>query len=275
MSVPMSPVDIINQLKRWSISYKEYKDWKTHNRGDRGNGWSDLRGMIIHHTGSDSNDQRELLYSGYSGLPGPLCHFGLDQEGTIHLVGWGRANHAGGGDPTVLAHVTNEDYSGELIPHYGQGDSGAADGNGYFYGVEIWYSGKHAMTTKQYNTLLKLSAAVAEHHKWSEKSFIAHGEWSNDKWDPGFKSGEMMDMANVRKDIATVIKAGPVTIDQPDKKNVIYTQVWEADVAIPPKRHATGSNPTWIPASILRFAAENAEQARLNTEKIMKHLGIE
>src|SRR3546814_14951944 len=54
------------------------------------------------HTGSDNSDQRELLYGGLSNLPGPLCHLGVAQDGTVWLVGWGRANHAGLGDDDVL-----------------------------------------------------------------------------------------------------------------------------------------------------------------------------
>lgn len=275
MSAPMSIDKLITQLHRWNLPFQAYKDWSHNNRGDRGNGWSDLRGIMIHHTGSDGTDQRELLYSGRTGLPGPLCHFGIDQKGTIHLVGWGRANHAGSGDSAVLRHVTNEDYTSILTP-----TKEDTDGNGYFYGIEIWYSGSHEMTSAQYNTTLKLCAAIAEHHKWSEKSAIGHGEWTPEKWDPGFTSGRMMNIANVRRELEDVIENGPVLstpppVDSPTVKTQTYREVWDLDSAIPPRGYETDENPTWGQSTVLRFAANRAEQAYQNTLKIMKHLGIE
>jgi LysM repeat protein len=201
MATPMTPSQITAQLKKWGISYKEYKDWKTHNRNHVGK-WGPVNGFMVHHTGSDSKDQRELLYGGVSGLPGPLCQFGLAQDGTVHLVGWGRANHAGSGDPDVLNAVINENY-GSYPPADNQS---SVDGNARFYGVEIWYSGSHAMTDAQYRTLRKLAAAICDFHGWSEKSVIGHGEWgSPGKWDPGISSGKMMDMAKVRADIKATL----------------------------------------------------------------------
>lgn len=202
MAKPMSAAQIVAQLKKWGIKYKEYKSWETHNRNHKG-AWGPVNGFMVHHTGSDNADQRELLYAGISGLPGPLCHFGLAQDGTVHLVGWGRANHAGNGDPDVLNAVINESY-GDNPP---KDNESKVDGNSRFYGVEIWYSGSHAMTDKQYATLRKLAAAICDFHGWSEKSVIGHGEWgSPGKWDPGIKSGVMMNMAQVRKDIKETLK---------------------------------------------------------------------
>lgn len=204
MATPMTSSQIVSQLKKWDIKYKEYKNWKNHNRGSRGDGWGPVSGFMVHHTGSDSKDQRELLYAGISGLPGPLCQFGLAQDGTVHLVGWGRANHAGLGDPDVLRAVQNENY-GANPPVDNQS---SVDGNARFYGVEIWYSGSHAMTDAQYATLRKLASAICDFHKWSEKSVIGHGEWgSPGKWDPGISSGKMMNMAKVRADIKVTLES--------------------------------------------------------------------
>lgn len=204
MSTPMTATQIKAQLTKWGIHYKEYKDWSHHNRAGHGN-WGPMNGFMIHHTGSDGTDQRDFLYNGDSDLPGPLCHFGLAQDGTVHLIGWGRANHAGGGDPNVLNHVIREDYSGILHPHQHEGSAGSVDGNSRFYGVEIWYSGTHGMTSSQYTALLKLASAVLDFHGWTAKSAIAHGEWSDWKWDPGYANNHMMDMNAVRNDIAHVL----------------------------------------------------------------------
>lgn len=204
MATPMTPEQIQAQLKKWGVPFTPYKaTWATHNREGHG-AWGPVNGFVWHHTGSDT-DVRDYLWNGTSALPGPLCQFHIDSHGMVWLMGWGRANHAGGGDPAVLAHVVAEDYSGVLKPHYGEGDSGAVDGNARFYGVEIGYSGSHGMSAAQYSTALKLSAAILDFHKWSAKSVIGHGEWSDKKWDPGYAPGKMMDMNAVRNDVADVL----------------------------------------------------------------------
>ncbi len=218
IATPMTATQIVAQLKKWGIPYKEVKDWKNHNRNSKG-AWGPINGFIWHHTGADVSQANaasyagSTLYDGLSTLPGPLCHFGLAPDGTVYLVGWGRANHAGGGDPAVLKSVQNEDYSGQLKPT--RGNANGVDGNAHFYGVEIMYSGSHAMTDAQYKNALKLSAAILDFHKWTEKSVIAHGEWSNDKWDPGYASGKIMDMTKVRGAIADTVKAGPKPVTPP------------------------------------------------------------
>lgn len=208
MANPISITKLESQLKRWGISYSGYRDWKNHNRNHKG-AWGPVNGLMIHHTGSEAADQKPLLYDGYKGLPGPLCQFHIDKSGKLWLIGWGRANHAGGGDPNVFKHVVAEDYTGILKPKYNESSSGAMDGNARFYGVEIAYDGSHEMSPAQYSTLLKLAAALFEHHKWNEKSAIGHGEWTNWKWDPGKSKGTMMNMSAVRADIKKTLKAGP------------------------------------------------------------------
>lgn len=285
MATPMTAAQVIAQLKKWRIAYKEpFSDWETHNRGNRGNGWGPVNGFIWHHTGGDDTSM-SFLYNGTTALPGPLCQFSIDPQGIVNLIGWGRANHAGGGDPAVLNHVINEDYSGQLTPHYGEGDAGAYDGNGRFYGVEIVYSGSHGMTKAQYTAALKLSAAILDFHGWTEKSAIGHYEWSNQKWDPGYAPGKHMDMSAVRADIKATIAAGPtggsVSVNTPDKTQV-YKDVFESDVAEPPTGHATDANPKWWAINILRGAYSQAEAARIAAEennailkKIAAKLGVE
>jgi hypothetical protein len=204
MATPMTAAQVTAQLTKWGIAYKAYRsDWATHNRAGHGD-WGPVNGFMWHHTGSDS-DVRAYLWDGSVKLPGPLCQFHIDASGMVWLMGWGRANHAGGGDPSVLNHVIAEDYTGILHPHYHQDSAGAVDGNAHFYGVEIGYSGKHGMSPAQYSTALKLSAAILDFHKWTAKSVIGHGEWSDWKWDPGYADGRMMDMNAVRNDVADVL----------------------------------------------------------------------
>ncbi|MES9522476.1 peptidoglycan recognition protein family protein [Streptomyces capoamus] len=210
MATSMTAAQVVAQLKKWGLRYVEIPGWATHNREGHG-AWGPVNGFVWHHTGADVTDGKayaaSTLYNGIAGLPGPLCHFSIGTDGTVYLVGWGRANHAGGGDPAVLAHVQAEDYTGQLHPT--RGNSNGVDGNAHFYGVEIQYSGSHEMSPAQYTAARKLSAAILDFHGWSERSVIGHGEWSSDKWDPGYAPGKIMAMPTVRADVKTTLAAGP------------------------------------------------------------------
>lgn len=258
MATPMTAAEIKSQLSKFSVPFQEYKDWATHNRNHKG-AWGPVHGFMVHHTGSDGKDQRAMLYDGFADLPGPLCQFGLAQDGTVHLIGWGRANHAGAGDPDVLAAVKAETD----IP---TDNESTVDGNKHFYGVEIWYSGTHKMSDAQYATLRLLAAAICDFHGWSEGSVIGHGEWgSPGKWDPGIKAGTMMDMDAVRADIKATISAGkpskPTTPTKPKPtppafpgagyfrpgaRNAYVTQLGRQLIAKGYGRfYSVGAGPTW------------------------------
>lgn len=258
MATPMTPAQIKAQLTKFGVRYEEYKDWATHNRGDRGDGWGPVHGFLWHHTGSDSADQRELLYKGLSNLPGPLCQFGVKQDGTVVLIGWGRCNHAGLGDPDVFAAIRDESY-GDYPP---TDNEATKDGNAVFYGAEFWYSGSHGMTPAQYEAGLRLSAAICDFHGWGAKSVAAHGEWQPGKWDPGYAPGKMMDMRAVRADIARKLEGGNVSTPVPGKdveaaKSPTYSQVAETDAIPAPRNHPDyAENKFWTLESYVRFIAE-------------------
>ncbi len=258
MSKPIEPEWVPALLASWNVRSKSLSGWKTHNRNGTNRPWGPVHGLIWHHTGADTTNAQKYaerpLYSGWSDLPGPLCHIGLAPDGTAFLVGWGRANHAGGGDPAVLEKVISEDYTGILKPHKGNTDG--VDGNARFYGMEIMYSGTHGMTPAQYTAALKISCAILEHHGWSEKSVIGHGEWSRDKWDPGYSLDHMMDMNAVRNDIRKMLdepREKPRTGEPVGKKTQTYKEIWEADVADAPKKSPTAkTNKKWKPISFLQ-----------------------
>ncbi|MEU2730124.1 peptidoglycan recognition family protein [Streptomyces griseoviridis] len=259
MADPMTATQVVAQLKKWGIRYVEIPGWSTHNRNQKG-AWGPVNGFILHHTGADvanasaKSYAASTLFKGLSDLPGPLCQFSIGADGTVYLVGWGRANHAGGGDPAVLQHVVDEDYTGQLKPT--RGNSNGTDGNSRFYGVEIQYSGSHAMADAQYATALRLSAAICDFHGWSEKSVIAHGEWSSDKWDPGYASGKIMNMVGVRSDVARTLATGSTSEEDPMAgitKQDIYDAVWKTDaIAAPKDAPDFKTNPNWQPQSYLK-----------------------
>jgi len=207
MAKPMTADQTVAQMKKWGVPYKEYQGWRTRGRPQ---GFDDVRGLMIHHTGSDSGQSDDYLYFLFvkgrpeEGIPGPLCNVATDMDGDLHLGAIGRANHAGSGSGAVLAKVSAENYLGftaELEP-----GPDNTNGNGYFYGNEVRYDGGQPMTAKQYDASVRWAAAVCDFHRWSALSVIGHREWTLRKNDPG-----NCPMTKFRADVQARLKAGPGT----------------------------------------------------------------
>lgn len=108
MASPMSAGRFLAVLRAEGATVVEVGDWEHHNRNHVG-AWGPVHGVMIHHTVTKGSAATvELCRKGYTGLPGPLCHGVITKDGTVHLVGYGRANHAGLGDDDVLRAVIAE-----------------------------------------------------------------------------------------------------------------------------------------------------------------------
>jgi len=210
MARPMTADQTIAQMIKWRVPYKEYPGWRTNGRPASAGPFDDVRGIFIHHTGSDAGQSDDYLHFLFitgrpeDGIPGPLCHVATDMDGDLWLGATGRANHAGRGSGAVLAKVSAENHLGftaELKP--GPDDT---NGNGYFYGNEVRYDGGQPMTAEQYDAAVRWAAAICDFHKWSALSVIGHREWTTRKNDPG-----NCPMTKFRADVAARLKAGPGT----------------------------------------------------------------
>jgi hypothetical protein len=243
MATPMTAAQIVVQLKEWGVPYRTTDSWANHNRNHKGP-WGPVNGFMWHHTGSNTStaDQISLLRKGYSGLPGPLCNFGIATNGICYLIGWGRANHAGLGDDDVLDAVIAEKLK------FPTDNESNTDGNARLYGAEFMYSGSTPMTDAQYETGILLSCAIIDFHNWNENSILGHGQWQPGKWDPGYAPNKMMDMEEVQKDIASRFKKGANYKPKPPVAN-------KPSVAKPSDRQLL----------------ENIES---DLDKVIKHLGI-
>ncbi|NEE16841.1 N-acetylmuramoyl-L-alanine amidase [Streptomyces sp. SID7499] len=191
------------------VTVHEVRSWRTHNRNSKGP-WGPVNGVMIHHTvTSGTAASVDLCYDGHANLPGPLCHGVIDKKGHVHLVGNGRANHAGLGDGDVLRAVINESKP----PADNEADT---DGNRHFYGFECINlgNGRDPWPEAQKEAIERVSAAICRHHGWSERSVIGHKEWQPGKVDPrGFT------MDGMRKRIRDRLKgAGGGTKPAPDPK---------------------------------------------------------
>ncbi|WP_315892499.1 peptidoglycan-binding protein [Streptomyces sp. P9(2023)] len=212
MATPLSADKFLSVLKHAGLGVVEHGTWRTHNRNTHGN-WGPMNGVMIHHTGpySSEADMVDLCRVGYQELPGPLCHGVIDRSGAVHLVGYGRANHAGMGDTDVLLAVIAEK---EKLPRDNEEDT---DGNRHFYGFECINSGngKQPWPTAQLDAMARAAAAICRAHGWNEHSVIGHKEWKPSKPDPAG-----IDMDDFRARVAKHLKddGKPPGKPKPDPK---------------------------------------------------------
>ena len=187
MASPMSASKILEILRAEGARVQEHDGWRTRNRNHVGT-WGGVNGVMIHHTVTQGTKTTvDICIKGYSGLPGPLCHGVIAKDGTVHLIGWGRANHAGLGDDDVLQAVINE----RALPTPNEANT---DGNRHFYGFECENlgDGKDPWPAAQLEAIERVSAAICRHHGWNERSVIGHKEWQPGKVDPrGFTMSSM------------------------------------------------------------------------------------
>ncbi|MFF3490630.1 N-acetylmuramoyl-L-alanine amidase [Streptomyces sp. NPDC002795] len=187
MAPPMSASSFIKALKDEGLTVVEVGDWRRHNRNHIGD-WGPLNGVMIHHTAtSGSASTVRICREGHANLPGPLCHGVITKDGRVHLVGYGRANHAGLGDDDVLRAVIAE----KALPHDNEANT---DGNSRFYGFECENlgNGDDPWPAAQLEAIEKAAAAICRHHGWTERSVIGHLEWQPGKIDPkGFTMASM------------------------------------------------------------------------------------
>lgn len=179
MAKPLSAADFIAALRAEGLRVVEVGNWRTHNRAGHG-AWGPVNGVMIHHTVTKGTASTvAICRDGHSDLPGPLCHGVIAKDGTVHLVGYGRANHAGLGDDDVLAAVIDE----RALPADNEANT---DGNARFYGFECENlgDGKDPWPAAQLEAIEKVSAAICRKHGWSERSVIGHLEWQPGKVDP-------------------------------------------------------------------------------------------
>ncbi|UQA93176.1 N-acetylmuramoyl-L-alanine amidase [Streptomyces halobius] len=196
MSVPLSATGFLGALKAEGLRVVEVDGWQTHHRNAKGP-WGPVHGVLVHHTATSGAEATvRLCYDGHADLPGPLCHGVITKDGTVHLVGCGRANHAGRGDGDVLRAVIAE----KRLPPDNESD---ADGNRAFYGFECENlgDGTDPWPEPQVEALEKAAAAICRAHGWTERSVLGHLEWQPGKVDP-----RGLSMHGLRERIAARLK---------------------------------------------------------------------
>ncbi|NUS78453.1 MAG: N-acetylmuramoyl-L-alanine amidase [Streptomyces sp.] len=201
----MAPDTFLDALRNEGCTVVQVGDWRDHNRNSKGP-WGPVHGVMIHHTVTKGSARTvEICRDGYTALPGPLCHGVITKDGRVHLVGYGRANHAGLGDPDVLRAVIAE----KAVP---VDDEATTDGNRHFYGFECENlgDGVDPWPDAQLLAIERVAAAICRHHGWSPLSVIRHLDWQPGKSDP-----RGIDWAAMQARIATRLAATATTPTKP------------------------------------------------------------
>ncbi|GGW19855.1 hypothetical protein GCM10018980_25340 [Streptomyces capoamus] len=204
MATPLTASAFLSALRGEGVDVVEVGSWRTHNREGHG-AWGPMHGVMIHHTVTEGTaNSVAICRDGYSSLPGPLCHGVIDKAGTVHLVGYGRANHAGLGDDDVLAAVIAE----RPVPADNEANT---DGNSRFYGFECINLGDNVdpWPEVQVEAIARAAAGICRAHGWGAESVIGHHEWQPGKVDPrgpiGKTGGPALTMAKIRARVAELL----------------------------------------------------------------------
>jgi len=256
IATPLSATALLSAYKKWGVRYVGVRSWQTHNRNHKGP-WGPVNGVMIHHTASSGDaGSVSLCYDGRSDLPGPLCHAVGTNDGRMHLVGHGRANHAGNGDPDVLRAVINE----TALPSPNQSTT---DGNDNFYGLEIVNAGNNVDTYPevQYLAAVLWAASICDAHGWNENSVIGHKEWTNQKIDPRgpVENRGAFNMNTFRADVRAVLANGPDGVNDVALSLDDVKKIAKSDGAFGVSAKMRAGNPEnteWKLESILSFLGD-------------------
>lgn len=130
-------------LREAGLQVKEHSGWQT-----RGHGAFSNVGVLCHHTATGPTTSNtnviNLLIKGRSDLAGPLCNFGLDRDGVVHIIAAGKAYHAGAAKA-----------SGTMAAN--------SSGNNVYIGIEAFNSGiGERWNKKQYDAYVLLCAVLSK-----------------------------------------------------------------------------------------------------------------
>lgn len=254
MSTPLSTSLMVRVLRAEGVQLDEYQSWRTNNRNHKG-AWGPVNGVMIHHTAGVGGHILDLCYDGTGSLPGPLCHAVAAKSGTIHLVGNGRANHAGTIAQNAHLAVLNED-SDHPRPDVRE----PVDGNARYYGIEIENrgDGDDPYPDGQYDQVVRWAAAICRAHGWTADSVIGHKEATRRKIDPSFDMEAFR--AAVAERLAHAPGEGGKDDDMPIRTSLGKDEVqrlvwgewtpirWDVEHSDREDRHADGNYPGYVPS---------------------------
>ncbi|MEV2222764.1 N-acetylmuramoyl-L-alanine amidase [Nocardia vinacea] len=170
-------------LRAEGLNVIEHDGWRDRGHDD----FSDLRGVLCHHTGGGGSNDWNIVQYGRPDLEGPLAQLVLEKDGTFRVIAAGVCWHAGRGSwpgwPT-----NNANYHTIGIEAVSRGDG------------SDW-------TDAQIDAYKRGVAAILRRIDRSADDCAAHREYSSEgKIDPAG-----IDMNEFRRDVQAIIDGGPTT----------------------------------------------------------------
>ena len=189
-----NPTWLAEVLRAEGLDPVEFTGWRHRGHGT----FKDIRGVMVHHTGSDRASAASIA-EGRPDLAGPLSQVHIARDGTVTVVAAGVAWHAGVGMyPWVPANM----------------------GNWHLIGIECANSGtspsaphRRNWPDAQYFALVRCCAAINRRLGHNAARTIGHKEYAGraqGKWDPGG-----IDMDLLRRDIAEQLSADVGAVPTP------------------------------------------------------------
>jgi N-acetylmuramoyl-L-alanine amidase len=133
--------EINARLRAAGITVHEWAGWER-----RGNGQlSAYEGGIVHHTASGFGNAYASLVNGRRDLPGPLCNWAGNQDGSLTVIAAHPANHAGASGGRSMGPLPLTTLFNKRV-----------------LGLEIVYPGTEPMRPAQYQTALVWARVVAD-----------------------------------------------------------------------------------------------------------------
>lgn len=211
MSQALTPDRLLTLLDHWRVPVVQVDGWRSRNRNGHG-AWGNMHGVANHDTvtpptAKDAAVLRLITVGRTTGdpLPGPLYNLAVDRAGLAHLVGWGRANHAGSVRPEVRAALLADRVPSRPATTAGETE----DGNAFLYGVAALNDGRsEPHPPNQVETLVRLNAALLSGHGWTAASCVQHSEITRRKIDmspiAGLPAGSYL-----RHQVSEALSLGP------------------------------------------------------------------
>ncbi|MEL3944887.1 N-acetylmuramoyl-L-alanine amidase [Streptomyces sp. LNU-CPARS28] len=214
MAPPLAAARFLAALKAEGVTVVEVGNWREHNRNHAGP-WGPVHGVMIHHSVTRGSAATvRICRDGHATLPGPLCHGVITKDGRVHLIGYGRTNHAGLGDDDVLRAIIAE----KALPPDNEANT---DGNRAYYGFECENlgDGEDPWPRAQVSAIVCVIAALCRAHGWTARSALRHLDWQPGKIDP---RGPGLTWADIQARVATRLGTKPPSepLPQPQRPTV-------------------------------------------------------
>lgn len=201
----LRPEQLLAALKAEDLRVREVPGWR-----ERGYAELDPTFVINHHTvgGTGPTDQRDVdvMVKGRSDLEGPLCNFLLGKDGTVHVVAFRRARHAGPGARQVFDEVLRDIAPSGDAKARKLRDSKHAHGNRNAWGIEVDHPGDDSpYPAVQVEALIRLNTALCRLGGFPPERCIHHREWTRRKIDMSLRGSDIRALvrARLRGDVTT------------------------------------------------------------------------